>query len=118
VGAIDEADNRASFSNYNSKLELCAPGVSVLSTMPTYTVRLNQSPCGYEQVYDYLSGTSMACPHVSGASALVWAAHADWTHSQVRGHVRATAEDLGAPGKDKYFGYGVVDAAAAANSLE
>ena len=66
----------------------------------------------------YLSGTSMASPHVSGAAALVWAANADWTHSQVRDRLKATAEDLGAPGKDKYFGYGLVDAEAAASPVE
>jgi subtilisin family serine protease len=118
VGATDEFDQRASFSNYNSKLELCAPGVSILSTMPTYTVRLNQSPYGYAQIYDCLSGTSMAAPHVAGVSALVWAADAGLTHSQVRERLKATAEDLGAPGRDKYFGYGLVDAAAAAGLLE
>lgn len=114
VGATTQADQRASFSNYARQLDLCAPGVDVLSTMPTYTVRLNQSPYGYQQVYDYLSGTSMACPHVSGAAALAWWAHPGWTHTELRSHLRATAEDLGASGRDKYFGYGLVDAAAAA----
>ncbi len=114
VGATDEADRRASFSNYASKLELCAPGVGVLSVMPDHPVRLNESPYGYHQLYDYLSGTSMACPHVTGAAALVWAAHGEWSHAQVRSQLTATAKDLGAPGRDKYFGHGIVDAAAAA----
>jgi subtilisin family serine protease len=114
VGATTAADQRASFSNSASQLELCAPGVGVLSAMPGYTVRLNQSPYGYDQVYDRLSGTSMASPHVSGAAALAWAAHAGWTHTDVRSRLRSTAEDLGPAGKDRYFGYGLVDAAAAA----
>lgn len=114
VGATDEADQRASFSNYAKQLELCAPGVGVLSAMPSYTVTLNQSPYGYEQLYDYLSGTSMSSPHVAGAAALTWAAHADWTHAEVRDRLVATAEDLGASGRDSYFGYGLVDALAAA----
>ena len=63
-----------------------------------------------------LSGTSMACPHVAGAAALTWAAYADWTHAQVRDRLRAAAEDLGEPGRDSYFGCGLVDAAAAMDS--
>ncbi|MFB3881407.1 MAG: S8 family serine peptidase [Armatimonadota bacterium] len=114
VGATNSLDQRASFSNTSKNLELCAPGVAVLSTMPTYTVRLNQFPYGYQQQYDYLDGTSMAAPHVSGVAALVIAAHPDWSNSQVRSRLRSTATDLGAVGRDSYFGYGLVDAAAAA----
>jgi subtilisin len=114
VGATDELDRRASFSNYGQGLELCAPGVGVLSGMPTYEVALNRFPYEYEEVYDYLSGTSMASPHVAGTAALVLAAHPDWTHAQVRERLASTAEDLGPPGTDTYFGYGLVDAAAAA----
>lgn len=113
VGAIDSTNRRASFSNYGSKLELCAPGVGVLSTMPTYSVTLTRSPYNYHQVYEYLSGTSMATPHVAGVAALVWAAHPTWTNVQVRDRLDATATDLGAPGKDSYYGYGLVNAPAA-----
>ncbi len=114
VGAINEADARASFSNYSKNLEMCAPGVDILSTMPTYTVTLNGSLYGYQQIYDKLSGTSMACPHVVGAAALVWAAHPEWTNVEVRRQLQLSAENLGSPGRDKYYGYGLVDAAAAA----
>ena len=114
VGATNSLDQRASFSNTSRNLELCAPGVAVLSTMPTYTVRLNQWPYGYQMHYDYLDGTSMAAPHVAGTAALVIAAHPDWSNSQVRSQLRSTATDLGASGRDSYFGYGLVNAAAAA----
>jgi serine protease len=112
VAATDESDQRASFSNFGSQIELSAPGVDILSTMPSYTVFLNEPPYGYGHAYDYLSGTSMASPHVSGVAALVWAAHPDWTNAQVRSRLTSSAEDLGAPGRDRYFGYGLVDAAA------
>ncbi len=115
VGATNSANTRAYFSNYGSGMELSAPGVGVLSTLPMYSVQLNQPTSGgYQQIYDYLSGTSMASPHVVGAAALVWAAHPTWTNVQVRQRLTATATDLGAPGWDKYYGYGLVNAAAAA----
>ncbi len=114
VGAINSANQRASFSNTGDALELCAPGVGVLSTMPTYPVTLTGSPYNYSQDYDFLSGTSMATPHVVGVAALVLAAHPTWTNVQVRQQLQATAIDLGPAGKDRSYGYGLVDAAAAA----
>lgn len=57
VGAIDKNGSRASFSNYGDWVDLCAPGVDILSTVPG----------GYSK----MQGTSMACPHVSGVAALI-----------------------------------------------
>ena len=53
VAAVDSSKNVAFFSQFNDQVELSAPGVAVLSTIPG-------------DAYDYLDGTSMACPHVSG----------------------------------------------------
>jgi len=63
--------------------------------------------------YEVDCGTSMAAPVVSGAAALVWTKNPGWTNEQVRAQLQATARDLGAPGRDPYFGYGRVDAGAA-----
>jgi subtilisin family serine protease len=67
-------------------------------------------------LYAYYSGTSMACPHVSGVAALIYAAN-DYniTPAEVSTILFNSAEDLGQPGRDDIFGYGLVDAYAALN---
>ena len=52
----------------------------------------------------------MSSPHVAGTAALVMAAYPDWTNVEVRAQLSDTAEDLGATGKDNFYGYGLVDA--------
>ncbi len=100
VGATDKDDNRATFSSTGPDLELMAPGVKILSTY------LNND-------YTELSGTSMATPHVSGVAALVWAINPDLTNVEMRKILQDTATDLGDPGKDDKYGYGLVNAQAA-----
>jgi subtilisin family serine protease len=64
--------------------------------------------------YAYYSGTSMACPHVAGVAALIFsAAHYDITPTEVSNILFDSAQDLGSPGRDDIFGYGLVDAYAA-----
>jgi len=98
VGAIDSANNKAPFSAYGPGLDvdICAPGVNVLSTIPG-------------NGYGSKSGTSMATPHVSGAAALCRGTHR-WTPlSDIRAILEGTAMDLGAGGKDQFFGWGRVN---------
>lgn len=64
-----------------------------------------------------MSGTSMACPHVSGAAALAWGTHRYASNVRIRRLLAWTADNLGQPGRDDHFGYGRVDAAQAACSL-
>ena len=62
VAAIAQSGRRASFSNFGAKsVHIAAPGVDVVSTVPTA-----KGAAGYA----YMSGTSMAAPHVTGAAAL------------------------------------------------
>jgi len=109
VSALASGDYFAGYSARGSKIELSAPGSSVYSTMPTFTVYMN-SKYGVSTSYAYLSGTSMAAPHVSGVAALVWSASSSLTNQEVRNLLDRSACDLGSAGRDTYFGYGKVNA--------
>ncbi len=63
--------------------------------------------------YAYFNGTSMATPHVSAVAALVWSYFPNCSASQIRSTLGKSAQDLGAPGRDPYYGYGLVQAKAA-----
>jgi subtilisin family serine protease len=63
------------------------------------------------------SGTSMACPHAVGVAALVWSAAPNASASDVKNAMINTAHDLGPTGQDPAFGYGLLDALAAAKSI-
>ncbi|WP_406304955.1 S8 family peptidase [Streptomyces sp. NBC_00885] len=73
VGATDNADRRASFSNYGTCLDLFAPGVNITSSWKDSDTATNT-----------ISGTSMATPHTAGIAALYLSTHATATPAQVR----------------------------------
>jgi len=85
VYATDDDDALADFSNFGrTKVDVSAPGVAILSTMPTYEVYLNQHPYYYGMNYDYLDGTSMATPFVAGALAVLMSHYPTETHMETR----------------------------------
>ena len=104
VSAIDSSNVIASFSSRGPEVEICAPGVNVLSTVPGGG-------------YGNKSGTSMACPHVSGAAAVVWGAHRFANNVQIWNLLGSTADNFGPPGWDPEYGYGRVDVDQAAEAL-
>jgi subtilisin family serine protease len=101
VAATDHNDARASFSNTNADVEVAAPGVSVLSTIP-----------GGQ--YARLSGTSMATPHASGVAGVLWQLFPGDTAAGIRGRLTAAVDDRGPAGRDQSFGFGRVNLCKAA----
>jgi serine protease AprX len=106
VGATDSSDVIAYFSSRGPvtldgqtyvKPDVCAPGVSVTSTVPGG---------GYEA----WSGTSMATPHVSGTAALILEKNPTANPSDIKQRLESTALDLGSAGKDNDYGSGRIDA--------
>ena len=69
------------------------------------------------QDYGLRTGTSMATPHVVGVAALVWSQDPTLTNAQIRTALQAGALDLGAPGRDTSFGFGLVQAATSVTQL-
>lgn len=115
VAATAPDDSSPTFSAEGPDIELAAPGLAINSTA---------LGGGYE-VHD---GTSGACPHVAGTVALLLSMpippeldsnlSGDWEPIEVRLHLRSTADDLGAPGFDHHYGYGLVDAEEAVTGSE
>jgi subtilisin len=107
VTGTDKADNSTSFSPLGPQVELAAPALLIYST---------SEDGGYAE----LSGTSQAAPHISGTAALMMSYGVEdlngdgvTNNQDVRQKLQETAKDLGIPGRDETYGYGLVDAAAA-----
>lgn len=98
VAATDDRDRKADFSNSGQWIGIAAPGVHILSTMPTYEVYLTSKALPaderFQQDYDYMSGTSQATPVVSGVAALLFSEHPDWDASQVVQEIKNYAADI------------------------
>ncbi|MBC7253919.1 MAG: S8 family serine peptidase, partial [Actinobacteria bacterium] len=108
VGATDNRDQVAEFSTYNSSVDLSAPGVYVMSTVPTYPVAFTSY--GIPLDYAYGFGTSMATPMAAGAAALVRSRNPSLEADRVVDALETGAEDRGDPGRDDYYGWGRLNA--------
>ncbi|MEY3201036.1 MAG: hypothetical protein RIR70_586 [Pseudomonadota bacterium] len=99
VGAVDSNNAMPSWSNKagdTRNFYLVAPGVDIIST--------------YGSGYAYMSGTSMASPHVAGVAALVKSYWPQLKAEEIASILFQTATDLGAPGVDEIYGWGLVNA--------
>jgi subtilisin family serine protease len=103
VGALDPRNMKATFSQMGPNLDFMAPGVDILSTVPT-------------NGYMLMSGTSMASPWLAGIVALLISKHKKnqgktpiRSVDDVREHIRSMTVDLDSLGRDSKTGFGLVD---------
>ena len=90
VAATDSADSKASFSNYGDWVDIAAPGVDILS------VRAGGTSMGtvYDGYTTVASGTSMACPHVAGACALLLSNDGELTSEEIYDILTESADPI------------------------
>ncbi|WP_369168941.1 type VII secretion-associated serine protease mycosin [Streptomyces sp. R28] len=95
VAASDRNNERAAFSQSGDFVDVAAPGVDMISTVP-----------GGGHCAD--NGTSFSAPYVTGVAALIKAKNPRWTQEQITAQIMQTAE-RSIPGHDRLVGWGVVD---------
>lgn len=105
VSATDQDNAPASFSNSGPVVDVAAPGVDIIST---YNAAYPENTTG--ALYASFSGTSLAAPQVSGVAALVEAKKPDLTAQELAARIQDNATDLGEPGRDDTYGYGLLNA--------
>jgi subtilisin family serine protease len=96
AASTDLSGNHSYFSNHNSSVDLAAPGEAILGPNLGNTYRLE-------------SGTSEATPHISAAALLVLAEYPGSTTDEVWRRLKDGARDLGGPGYDEEYGWGLLD---------
>ncbi|WP_030266371.1 type VII secretion-associated serine protease mycosin [Streptomyces violens] len=101
VAASDRNNERAVFSQSGDFVDVAAPGVDMVSTVPKGGLCVD-------------NGTSFSAPYVAGVAALIRAEHPDWPQRRVVTQIEQTAE-RSIPGRDTHIGWGVVDPVRAVN---
>ena len=122
VSAVDIGAEITQYSNYGSTIDIAAPGGNfsfdlnfdtyvdgILSTFSEIEITGSYST----KLYAFYQGTSMAAPHVAGVAALIKATNPGLSPHDVQSRIEATAIDLGAAGRDNYYGHGLINAYAA-----
>lgn len=114
VAATDRFDARAPYSNFGQYVAVSAPGGAqqsgpvngVLSTL------VDQSSGSRRSAYAYYQGTSMATPHVAGVAALMVSLRPSLTPTEFEQAISSGSivKDIGAAGRDDFYGYGRIDA--------
>ena len=120
VSATDLDDARTVFSNWGTQVDIAAPGMEVLSLRARRTDTMRDIPgveyinaanyVGQDKRYYRVSGTSFAAPIVTGIASLIASREPDVSNVELRRMLTQSAEDVDAPGKDQFTGYGIVDA--------
>ncbi len=104
VGSVDLRLVRNIRSNYGSRLDCVAPGVSIMSTQQG-------------GVYKTFSGTSLAAPFVASLSAMLLELDSTLTPAEIKSIIKSTTYDIDPPGWDIFTGAGLVDALSAVNNV-
>lgn len=118
-----QGSNRMRYQNWRGDASIPAVGVQHLAGLELLEQVNSFVELGLsrgddrEYSYSYMSGTSMATPHVAAAAALVWSHFPECTNHQIRHALAVTAQDQGIPGCDYDYGYGIVKAKDAYNFL-
>jgi type VII secretion-associated serine protease mycosin len=110
VGALDDRDSPAPFSQRQPYVSLAAPGVNIASTI----WRAGNAGAAYGSG----TGTSAAAPHVSALAALLWSADPRLSKGDVRKIIMDTADDLGPAGRDEATGVGRLNPGRALRSID
>ena len=105
VAATNKDDLHPSYSGYGPEVDVAAPGGNNTGADGIWSTYYNGS-----HTYTLLSGTSMATPHVSAVAALLASLPQFDTPDKLRVALESTALDLGAPGWDQFYGYGLIQA--------
>ncbi|MFT4928714.1 MAG: serine protease [Phenylobacterium sp.] len=105
AGAVDDAGDAWMYTQFNDQIELAAPGVNVRSTMP------NNS-------YSHADGTFVSTAYISGIAALVWSHHPQCSNVQIRNVLQQSAQDKGPAGYDHLYGYGLIQAKDAVDTID
>ena len=121
VSASNSDDQITDFSTYSEFVDVCAPGLSILSLRAEgtdmYADHNEPNVHIIDSLYYLASGTSMACPHVAAVAAYLRAVSPGLNADSVRAIIRATADDYldpfaqgdNLPGWDIYSGYGRIN---------
>ena len=116
VTATNWGDRLASYSSFGPQAELSAPGGD-LEDLFLGTSMIVSAWAGFDTDYVATVGTSMATPHATGLAGLLYALGLT-DPAAIRNCLRATADDLGAPGWDQQFGWGRINVLAAVQAVQ
>lgn len=107
IGATNQDDERASFSNYSEDIAFMAPGVSIYNLLG-----------GNDNDYGFTNGTSMACPIAAGVGGLILSQHPEYSPEDIRNTIANACDNIDGlnPGFENKLGAGRINIGAIFNT--